>query len=398
MRHHRAFCPFSRRMLPRTLAALALALGYSLSLSTPVGPESQPDPRRVVHSGYPHSSETGVITSPSHVSDLNAEFWSELPRLPTVHPAIPYHWPTTDSALPDAAYSRDASVALGSEDEPNTAVAHPSPPSSWPPKLPALEHTVWTDQPSPPSIDAALDQAILDSLLQDLSRHGHETSPSRTDMHPDSARQLSEVDTDSPKTGKRTWDWSEEKITDWVKRRDTFKKFGGPDYLRSAERVFPDRPWLRLAKPVIWENEDARQLINKEVFKGGLVWVDLKELPGMRETINRKTPAKQPSQLLPSVRIPAEILGTAGRDHGPYRVYFTDHGYEGKIKRTKVQKTVLEGRPYLGFFGIPENRTDRKFPMYFFGMGYFHRPKDAEVDHLLQEMDAAMKDGVNRRV
>ncbi|CBQ72687.1 hypothetical protein sr13366 [Sporisorium reilianum SRZ2] len=303
IRHHREIRLFSRRILPHTLPALVLSFGYSLTLSAPVGPE---EPRLAAHSGYPHSNEAGVIASPSHVSDLNAEFWSELPRLPTLHQAL-HHWPTIDSALPDTAYSHDANVAFGSGGSSITALAHPSPPPSSQPELPTQGHVVWTDHATSSSSDAALDQAILDSLLQDLSRHVHDTSPSRTDMDPDSARQIPEVDTDSPKTRKRRRDWTEEKIRDWGKHRDRFKRFGGPDYLRKAERVFPDRPWLRLARSIIWENEKGREVINQEVFKGGLVWVDLKKLPGMEETIHRKTPPKQPSQLISPVRIPAEI-------------------------------------------------------------------------------------------
>ncbi|TKY86169.1 hypothetical protein EX895_004994 [Sporisorium graminicola] len=257
----------------------------------------------------------------------------------------------------------------------------------------------WADHSPSSSGNSALDMTILDSLMQDLSHYRPILSePASADLPATPSTEPLTAQSDRPEAKKRSKIWTEEEKRAWIKRRISFKSFGGPEYLRKSEWVFPDEPWLKLMSPIIWENQKARDLINSQIFDGKLRFIDLKALPGMGATIRRKTAAMHPSQRLPFVRIPAETLGLTGKVSGPYRVHISDHGYEGKTKGTKVKGTALEGKAYLGFFGLPENQPQHKVSMFFFGMGFLPDSEKEHVDRFLQqkELEETLRQGVSR--
>lgn len=167
-----------------------------------------------------------------------------------------------------------------------------------------------------------------------------------------------------------------------------------PEFLRQIPYFFPNEAWLKRSKLVIWEERGIRDVINIRAFNGELRWVDLKDLPGMRDTLRQKSPVYKPSRVLPYVTLPATALPPTSTYQGSYRVFITDHGYRGRAKETKVVGSILEDLPHWAVWIMPSMPHESKFPMYFVGLGYLGPNHVAALPRLMRKQAASLEQGV----
>lgn len=248
----------------------------------------------------------------------------------------------------------------------------------------AAEHCSSTFHPLSPPIDD-VDRNILNSILAHIEheqRDGAQPSPGEhhdiIDLTQEDDDRPSSPPEKAPSGSGNGQHEDPQQFLHWIniqsdastedKRANDFelrRRRREPVSIGSLPHVVPLGDVYHDLRARIYINKDAsvRSLINSMVFGGRLRWVELEEAPRIWDTLRRKSPTRMRHRLLPSVRISTP----QGFSMGQIGVYITDHG-NGKTS-ARTAGTVLDGKDYYAFWGMPQWGVKEAYPIQFFGIG-----------------------------
>lgn len=142
----------------------------------------------------------------------------------------------------------------------------------------------------------------------------------------------------------------------------------------------------RRSNLILDRSSSVRDHIVDRLFGGKLQWVGPPPDAVPRQTIAARSPAKRYSR-----RLPLTVTADNGEKLG---VFMTTHNVPVK-KGGPLKGTIFDGKPFYGFWGLPEKTRDKVATMVYYGSGVLEKEHnevvDAHLGPLLQEFERSAR-------